>query len=250
MLKLRLDETIMRLRKLGALATSPFYLRRFLVHGVAPAVEHVGVLRRLPADYIVDVGANRGQFSLVCRRLKPRAQLVAFEPLAEPAAVYRALFAGDERVRLHDCALGTVRGGIDMHVSARDDSSSLLPIGKAQTDNYPGSGAIGTRAVVIGPMTDFIVPGDMGKRNLLKIDVQGYELEVLRSAQSLIRRFDWIYVECSYIPLYDGQPLARDVTDFLAGQGFALLGRYNVSYVQGGRELLQADLLFERSGEA
>jgi FkbM family methyltransferase len=246
MLNLRLDETIVRFRKVGALIAHPFYLKRFLTHSVAPAIEHVPVLRILPVDYIVDAGANRGQFSLVCRYLKPEARITAFEPLAEPAAVYRALFAGDSQVQLHECALGTERGDAEMHISARDDSSSLLPIGKAQTDHYPGSGEIGTQPVTIRPMTDLISGDEMGARNLLKLDVQGYELEVLKSAEALLPRFTWIYVECSYVPLYEGQALADEVCNFLCGRGFKLRGRYNVSYTHGGNEPLQADFLFQK----
>jgi FkbM family methyltransferase len=246
MLKLRLDETLIRLRKLLVLATDSFYLRRFLKHGVAPAIEHVSILRQIPFDFLVDAGANRGQFSLVCRRVNPLAEIVGFEPLPGPASVYRSLFADDARVRLHETALGPERGEAMMHVSARDDSSSLLPIAKTQTDNYPGSGEIGTHAVGVAMLSDMVSPTDMGRRNLLKIDVQGYELEVLRSAGALLPHFEWIYVECSYVPLYEGQPLASEVIAFLDAHGFAQSGRYNISYVEGTDKMLQADLLFTR----
>lgn len=245
-LALRLDETLIRLRKLAVLATDGFYLRRFLRHGVAPAIEHAALLRKLAFDFVVDVGANRGQFSLVCRRVSPTAKIVAFEPLAEPATIYRGLFGGDPQVRLHEAALGATSGTMTMHLSARDDSSSLLPIASAQTDNYPGSGEVGTREVAIMTLPEAIAPGEMGRRSLLKIDVQGYELEVLKSAGVLLSRFEWIYVECSYVPLYEGQPLADEVIAFLVERGFALSGHYNVSFVKGAPEPLQADLLFVR----
>src|SRR5207302_4271075 len=140
-----------------------------------------------------DVGANRGQFSLVCRRLKPGAQIVAFEPLPAPAAAYRALFADDRRTRLHECALAPVRGEMTMHISGRDDSSSLLPISDLQSRNFPGTEKVGTRRVPTGPLSDFLAAGDLGRQNLLKIDVQGFELEVLKSAETLLPRFRWIY---------------------------------------------------------
>jgi FkbM family methyltransferase len=246
MLALRADETIIRLRKLVALATDGYYLRCFLKHGVAPAIEHTSILRHLPFDFVVDVGASRGQFSLVCRRINPAARIVGFEPLAEPARVYRALFAGDHEVRLCETALGGASGRVIMHISARDDSSSLLPIAQAQSDNYPGSGEVGTREVAVSTLKEAISDQEMGRHSLLKIDVQGYELEVLRSADMLLSRFQWVYVECSYVPLYEGQPLANDVTDFLEARGFTLSGRYNVSCIKGTGQPLQADLLFQR----
>lgn len=234
-----------RARKLAAIAAHPFRYAAFFRHGVVPAIEHSAVLRDLNFDFVVDVGANRGQFSLVCRSLRPAARIVAFEPLAEPARIYRAVFDGDSRVRLHACALAPLRGEMTINVSGRDDSSSLLPISKVQIDNFPGTGKVGARRVMTGPLPDFVQPADLGKANLLKIDVQGFELEVLKSAESLLARFRWIYAECSFVPLYEGQALAGEIIAWLAARGFRLAGQFNPSHARMGGGLLQADLLFE-----
>jgi FkbM family methyltransferase len=235
-----------RLRKLLAIARNRLYRHAFLRHGVAPAIDHAAILQRLPFDFVVDVGANRGQFSLVCRQLRPSASIVAFEPLAEPAAIYRALFAGEPRVRLHECALAPSRGEMSMHLSARDDSSSLLPISRAQTHNFPGTEMVGIRSVATGPLPDFVRLSELGARSLLKIDVQGFELEVLKSAESLLPQFNWIYVECSFVPLYEGQALAPEVIAFLSGRDFRLAAQFNPAFGKEGA-LLQADLLFENA---
>ena len=233
-----------RLRKLVAIAARPLYRRAFLRHGVAPAIEHEPVLRGLPFDFVADVGANRGQFSLVCRRINPKARIVAFEPLAEPAQTYRALFAGDSLVRLHECALAPARGEMTMHVSGRDDSSSLLPISPIQSEHFPGTESVGTRRVATGPLSDFVSPADLGGGNLLKIDVQGFELEVLKSAELLLPQFRWIYAECSFVPLYEGQALAEEVIAWLEARRFHLVSRFNPSHGRDGLPL-QADLLFQ-----
>jgi len=104
--------------------------------------------------------------------------------------------------------------------------------------------------VTIGPLGDFLQPSQMGARNLLKIDVQGFELEVLKSAETLLPLFDWVYVECSYVPLYEGQALANEIISYLEACGFRLSGQYNPSYARVGGGLLQADLLFENSQRA
>jgi FkbM family methyltransferase len=241
---MNLDLLTIRLRKLAAISVRPSYRGAFLRHGVAPAIEHEAVLSGLDFDFVADVGANRGQFSLVCRHVRPKARIVAFEPLAEPAQVYRALFAGDPLVRLHECALAPARGEMVMHVSGRDDSSSLLPISHIQSEHFPGTEAVGTRRVVTGPLSDFVSPVDFGRRNLLKIDVQGFELEVLKSAEALLGQFRWIYAECSFVPLYEGQALAEEVIAWLAARQFDLVGRLNSSHGRDGLPL-QADLLFQ-----
>jgi FkbM family methyltransferase len=234
-----------RLRKLAAIIAHPLYFGAFFRYGVAPAVEHEAVLRNLDFDCVIDVGANRGQFSLICRQIKPRARIIAFEPLGEPADIYRAVFSRDERVRLHNVALAPAPGKMQMNVSRRDDSSSLLPISSFQTENFPGTELAEVRAVVAGPMADFVRPADLSSRNLLKIDVQGFELEVLKSAEALLPRFHWIYVECSYRTLYFGQALAEQVVAWLTERGFEFRAHFNPTYVRSGGELLQADILFE-----
>lgn len=237
----------LRARKLMAVAAHPFRYAAFFRHGVAPAIEHNVVLRDLNFDFVVDVGANRGQFSLVCRSLRPTARIVAFEPLAEPARIYRAVFDGDSGVRLLACALAPLRGEMTINISGRDDSSSLLPISKAQTDNFPGTEKVAVRTVITGPLPDFVQPSDLGEANLLKIDVQGFELEVLKSAEPLLARFRWIYAECSFVPLYEGQALAEEIMAWLASRGFRLAGQFNPSHARMDGSLLQADLLFENS---
>ena len=62
----------------------------------------------------------------------------------------------------------------------------------------------------------------------------------------LLPQFDWIYAECSFVPLYEGQALADEISAFLGVRGFRLRGQFNQSYGKG-RVMLQADLLFENS---
>ncbi len=233
----------LRLRKLAAIAIHPLYRAAYLRGGVAPAIEHEAVLEGLDFNFVVDVGANRGQFSLVCRHLRPSAPIVAFEPLPGPAAIYDALFRKASAVRLHPCALAPARGEMIMHISGRDDSSSLLPISDLQQENFPGTQSVGTRQVRTGPLSDYVKSRELGSRSLLKIDVQGFELEVLKSVESLLPKFRWVYAECSYAPLYEGQALAPEVIAWLEARRFRLTGRFNPSYGRDGAPL-QADFLF------
>ena len=67
------------------------------------------------------------------------ARIVSFESLAWPAALWRAVFAGDDRARLVEAAIGPEPGEATIHLSARDDSSSLLPITARQNALFPGT---------------------------------------------------------------------------------------------------------------
>lgn len=215
-------------------------------HRVAAAVEHVTVLRRMAGlRTVVDVGANRGQFALAARHCHPDARIVSFEPLATPAATFRAVFGDDPRTSLVDAALGPEPGEAIIHVSARDDSSSLLPITTAQDTLFPGTAEVDTDTVRVTRLAEHLPPSDIDAPALLKIDVQGFELPALAGCEDVLDRFDWVYVECSFVELYAGQAFADDVIAWLRDRRFALSGIYSVSYDTEG-SAVQADFLFAR----
>jgi len=232
-------------RKFLRLLAMPGPRAAVLAYGVAATTEHDYVLEAQPLRTVIDVGANRGQFSLAARHYCPQARIIAFEPLVTAAVVYRAIFAEDGAVRLHEAAISPVAGKATMQISKREDSSSLLPISTMQTELFPTVIAVGTTQVPAGPLSDFVAGDEIVPPALLKIDVQGFELEVLKASIVLLPRFGRIYVEASFIPLYVGQALAHAVIDFLHVQGFVLTGMFNPTYHPTTGALVQADLLFE-----
>ena len=74
---------------------------------------------------VIDIGTNRGQFSLAVRRWSPNAKVFAFEPLSGPSAVFRKVFAGDSKLKLFQAAISPQAGEATIHISQADDSSSL-----------------------------------------------------------------------------------------------------------------------------
>lgn len=231
----------------GVLAV-PAWRRALQRHRVAAGVEHLSVLRKLViVRTVVDGGANRGQFSLVARHCFPEARIVAFEPLAEPAAVFRRVFVGDARTTLVEAALGPEAREAVIHRSACDDSSSLLPITASQNALFPGTAEAGTETIRVARLAEHIVATSIETPALLKLDVQGFELQALAGCEDLLDCFAWVYVECSFIELYTGQALADEVIDWLHERCFRLKGIYHMSYDRKGRSI-QGDFLFVKQG--
>lgn len=218
-----------------------------LVHGVTPTVEHLAVLRTLGVDGIIDVGANRGQFTLACRLALPQVPVMAFEPIPSEAATFRKVHGGDPAVSLVESALGETGGTATLHLSQSADSSSLLPIGPKQTELFGNTAEVGTIAVPVQRLDDLASHWSGRTRQLLKLDVQGYELVVLRGATGSLLSCSHVYAECSEVALYEGQALRTEVEEFLSGRGFVRQGRYNEQWADG--QLIQADHLFVRKGE-
>lgn len=236
-----------KLKKLIHILVEPSFVKA-LFKGAAAGVEHATVLNTLgDIKHVVDVGANRGQFALIARKCFPSALIDSFEPLLEPQQIYQSVFLGDLKARLHDLAIGPQKGNAVIHVSNRDDSSSLLPIDGEQTHLFPETAEKETRVIQVSTLDDVFRSGsEIISPSLLKIDVQGYELSTLNGCASLLDKFKYIYVECSFVELYTGQSLVGEVIRFLADRNFRLVGVHNTYYDHNGKAI-QGDFLFKNT---
>ncbi len=235
-----------KIKKLFNILRDPLFVRA-LLRGTTAGTEHRKLLECLDCKHIVDIGANKGQFALVARRCFPRARIDTFEPLAEPADRFTKIFADDINTKLHRCAIGAKQATMTIHISERDDSSSLLPIGPIQSELFPHTGEREVRETQVFPLHEAIDAASLSSPALLKIDVQGFELEVLKGCNAMLNRFSYVYVECSFVELYIGQAMAHEVIDYLHDHEFTLAGAYNMIYDKQGIAI-QADFLFRNLG--
>lgn len=237
------SKQLLRLKKLCVILRQPSLRRAFIKFRVMAGVEHKAALSR-PLATVVDIGANRGQFALAARAISG-AKVVSFEPLPDVAVLFENVFSGDSMAKLHVAAIGEKSERKMIHLSARDDSSSLLEIGEAQSEYFPGTHEVGTLEVAVGTLDQFMGEDEIVRPAMLKLDVQGFELQALAGCESLIGNFDYIYCECSFVKLYKNQKLAWNVVDYLRSRGFVIAGIYNSSYDHDGN-CIQADMLFKK----
>lgn len=240
----QLTQQLLRLRKLARLLREPGY-RRALRRGVAASTEHEAIPLRRDFGTVLDVGANRGQFAVFASQRFPRAKLICFEPLPGPRAQLVRAVGINGRVQMSEFALGAATETAKFHVSAADDSSSLLPIGRRQSDVFPGTAERTTMKVQVQRLDEVVTGSEMVHPVLLKLDVQGAELAVLQGAEKLLPEVDAVLVEVSFVELYAGQPLADEVWSALREHGFSCRGTWSLSYGPD-RECLQGDFLFAR----
>ena len=208
---------------------------------MAAASEHTDAVRFCGANTLIDAGANKGQFSVLFRELRPSARIVAFEPLPEAADTFEKVFRGDHLTTLMRVALAERGGTAEFHVADRADSSSLLRPGSGQARAF-GVRPARTIRVPVKRLDDCLDISALDHPVLLKVDVQGGELGVF-GGSAVLPLIDYIYVELSYVELYDGQPLFQEVCEYLTSRGFSIRGLYNqVSTKEFGPT--QIDVLF------
>lgn len=232
-----------KIEKAMNVAARPTLGTALLRYGVAAAVEHLEAIRLMRAETLIDIGANKGQFSLAFRYTNRKAMILAFEPLATAASRYLSIFRNDKNVLLHQVALSARKGQAEFFVTDRQDSSSLFRPGEGELQ------AFGVREqqaiqVPIDRLDSVVDFAKLARPITMKIDVQGAELDVLKGCD-VLHQVDFVYVELSFVSLYEGQPLYGDVSDYLQHHGFVLAGVFNqVSTDCFGPT--QADFLFKR----
>jgi FkbM family methyltransferase len=240
-----LKNNMRRAQKLAQIASRPAFwpaLRR----RIYPAIEHVSLFEAVQFDTIIDVGANVGQFAIVAHALNRDAIIHSFEPIGACHARIVDLARDYPRIRPRKAALGAQDGEATINLASSLGSSSLLPFDPKSQDVYPNITSGGKETILVRTLDGELSAEDLRGRTLLKLDVQGFELEALKGGPATLARVDMVYLEASFVSLYAGQPLADEVIDFMNASGFALRGIDNVDY--GARSLpVQADFLFERS---
>ena len=193
-----------------------------------PAAEDVRRARLLASeriDLLLDVGANEGQYAVRMRRAGFDGRIASFEPLSAAFAALERRAAHDPRWDARRLALSDTDGRAEIHVAGNSTSSSLLDMGERHLRSAPESAYVGTEQVQATRLDSLW--GELvgnGERVFLKLDVQGFEMHVLRGAEHALGDLHGVQAELALAHLYEGDSSWRDVVDHLAARGFELAG--------------------------
>jgi FkbM family methyltransferase len=199
-------------------------------------------------DTVLDIGANTGQYARCLRSSGFTGRIVSFEAIPAVHAKLVVAAASDSNWMVAPCcALGRVRGQIQINLANNSLSSSLLPMHDIHLKAAPDSRFVGTEMVRIDRLEDVAQPLLPPGRLMLKVDTQGYEEEVLAGAGAVLDRACALQVELSLVPLYKGAPSLRRMLEVCESAGFALHGLVPGFHDASSGALLQVDGLFMRS---
>lgn len=209
--------------------------------GHIDSLELLEMLREKPPRVIHDIGANVGTWTCLAKSLYPDAAVEAFEPVPEHEAGFRRWTAMWTDVRLHPVALGPRDGSVALEVTDFADASSVLPLTKEGRKTFNIAPA-GRREVPMATLDGLVAGGTVRAPDLIKLDIQGYELEALRGADRSLQAARAVISEVSFRSFYKGQSLFPEVLAHLAERGFCL--HAFGSSLQPGKPLIQVDALF------
>jgi FkbM family methyltransferase len=210
----------------------------------APSLE--GFLKNLRANgfspaTIIDIGANVGEWSRTVSSIFPSSRIVMFD--GDPdneASLHNAVREIGSRSKYFLCLLGPEKKDAVTFYrpEAGTTGSSILPeltsfAKKAMTLPMNTLDSLADAAGLEAPL-------------LLKLDVQGFELEVLKGGKQTLKRSEVVMMEASLLPYNEGAPLFAEVVAFMNDEGFAAFDFCGQLRRQTDQVLFQTDIAFVR----
>lgn len=225
--------------------------------GIKPVVDYIQSRQRLlgiadlPVRTIFDVGANVGRKARQYRRLFPDAMVYCFEPV--PACYQRLdkwARRQDGKVRAFAMALGNAVGGTPFYWNTQHSGGSsvippvaghVLTAGETEGSTPSQRGPVYVELTVpMERLDDVATRLPIEDEILVKIDVEGHDLDVIRGGSALLRRASAVIVE---IALHEAPVDGADFFDFartLQELGYMYRGNLAGSYVDGIPRLVDA----------
>jgi FkbM family methyltransferase len=208
------------------------------------------LLKRLRPDCVIDVGGNTGQFGRLLRGLGYRGWIVSFEPVRQSFDRLENFTSGDPRWRVHRLAIGSIPETRRMNVSAMSEFSSFRTPTTFSLERFRGESEVqhveDVRVVRLDDCEAECLQGIPSSRLFLKVDTQGWDLEVLRGAAHLIDRCEVLQVELSLIPVYRGVPMYVETLGYVSRLGFSPTGFFPITRDEFSR-LIEVDCVLVRT---
>lgn len=183
-------------------------------------------------DTVFDVGANVGQYHDFLRQQVGFAgQVHSFEPQPHLAEVLRQRQSSDQNWAVHNLGLGSSNGELALNVMARDTFSSFRQPMADAAQTFSASNTVVDSVVVPVRRLDDLFPGTVmsGHSCYLKVDTQGFDLEVLRGATEVLKVTRALQFELAIQRLYAGVPHYREMLEIVESMGFRMSGLFPIS---------------------
>lgn len=197
------------------------------------------VFERLGVNCVLDVGAHFGEYGRFLRGIGFAGLIISVEPVEASWEKLSRCAGRDGAWIVHHMALGPNEGLGELNLTEGSDFASFLDPNDYAREEFPGSSrVIGHEQVPIRRLDrlfDQCTSGIAEPRVYLKLDTQGYDLEVLKGADGCLDRIVALQSEVSVKPIYQGQPSLTDALARLDRLGFEVGGLYPVTRDREGR---------------
>ncbi len=202
------------------------------------ALQHLS-WKRFQPKVLLDVGAAKGSWSLRAAQVWPGARFYMIDPLTENENYLKVLSEKDTRFHYLQTAVGDAVSDLVMNVTPDYDGSSLL--------SWAGEDPNRQRRISVTTLDQLMAEGRLAPPNLVKIDVQGFELKVLKGAQRIFESAEIFIVEVNLYEFMRGCPRVHELVAFFAERGFYLFDIAGTLRRPFDNNLAQMDLVLASS---
>lgn len=206
------------------------------------------ILNELKIGYVIDVGANEGQFAQSIRQSGFNGGITSFEPLTDAHKKLSQNAVTDPKWIIHErVACGANSGQIMINIAGNSASSSFKKMLPAHLNAAPYSLTVGQEKINVITLDSEIQKWkEVGVPIFLKIDTQGYEEEVLAGAELTIKLVVAVQIELSLVELYQKQKLFDYFLDYFKKREFMLFDVIPGFADPKTGQLLQFDAVFAK----
>ena len=226
--------------EIWALLTWPKF--SFTSYHVVKALKERGIC----PGTVIDIGANVGQFAVAAARFFPGTEIHSFEPVEETVRRLIKNTAAEKRITAHQTAIGERSGEAEIYINSDSRATSILPLAKAHLEAFPHAVETKKSTVKISTLDGIFSQIDLPRPVLIKIDVEGYEWQVISGGGETFKKADHIVIEMSMKVMHEGEKKFGDISDRLRDKGFIFIEALGRLAAPASGETLQIDALFGR----
>lgn len=207
-------------------------------------IRQLAWLKQLPIKTVIDIGANTGQFSQKICQLLPNAKIYAFEPLPDCYSALIATFDKNSNFTAFNVALGNQTGQAKIYQNEFSPASSLLPLAALHKQTFPYAQEVLMQEIKVFQLDDLAKNLELDELLLIKVDVQGFEHQVIEGGISIFQRASVVIIELSIFPLYEEQICFDGIYKKLMSLGFQYYGNYDQAHDRDGRVIYVDSIFF------
>lgn len=235
------------IKKIYKLCKSKIFIKG-LFHGIAATIELEDLIKNVKRpNTVIDVGSNKGQFILLIEKIFPNRSVHSFEPIKEMLEKQKKFFQFKKNIFFNNFALGRSNSHKEFYVTNRADSSSFLKI--AERENYSKNYIVKERRKIqIQTLDNYFNKKKILQPVFIKMDVQGYELEVLKGSKKILKKTDYLLLEVSENEMYKTQPTELKIIRYLKKFNFSVLKSSDWQIIKNTK-FRQRDILFKKNNE-
>lgn len=196
------------------------------------------------ATRLCDIGAHKGHWSFVMHQLNPELEsVVMFEPQKKLMVNLQEYQLLGVKKKIYQCALGDKEHQLSLKGGTA--SASLYNTANNQNHYFPDSTNDESELVEVKVLDEIYKSDGLEYPDLIKIDVQGYELNVLKGAKNVLENARYLVIELGLREFYEGQPSLWALLKFLDESQYVMVDHgYELRSRRSPFELLQFDAIF------